>query len=95
MIKEKALEIINHYGVLVQLKYFQSEVFELIEAILTGKLTDLDNEALYHIAEEIADVMLMLKQFQEYYKISDDRIGEIMHYKADRQLKRIEEENGK
>ena len=31
---DKLLEIINHYGVLPQLKYFQSEVFELNEAIL-------------------------------------------------------------
>lgn len=107
MIKEKALEIINHYGVSAQLKYFQSEVFELNEAIINAEnYIPLVNDSLNkincnvsnyveHIAEEIADVMLMLKQFQEYYKISDDRLGEIMHYKADRQLKRIEEENGK
>ena len=30
---EKLLKIINHYGVMPQLKYFQSEVFELNEAI--------------------------------------------------------------
>ena len=32
--EEKLLQIINHYGVLPQLKYFQSEVFELNEAII-------------------------------------------------------------
>lgn len=32
--KDKLLKIINHYGVLPQLKYFQSEVFELNEAII-------------------------------------------------------------
>lgn len=102
MIKEKALEIINHYGVLVQLKYFQSEVFELNEAIIiTNHYQEFADNRDYkrifniqkeHIAEEIADVMLMLKQFQEYYKISDDRIGEIMYYKVDRQLRRMEDE---
>ena len=32
--KEKLLKIINHYGVMLQLKYLQSEVFELNEAII-------------------------------------------------------------
>ena len=32
--KEKLLKIINHYGVIHQLKYFQSEVFELNEAVI-------------------------------------------------------------
>ena len=31
--KENLLKIINHYGVMPQLKYFQSEVFELNESI--------------------------------------------------------------
>lgn len=31
---DKILKIINHYGVRHQLKYFQSEVFELNEAII-------------------------------------------------------------
>lgn len=31
--KDKLLKIINTYGVLTQLKYFQSEVFEFNEAI--------------------------------------------------------------
>lgn len=32
--KEDLLKIINTYGVMPQLKYFQSEVFELNEAII-------------------------------------------------------------
>ena len=32
--KEKLLKIINTYGVIPQLKYFQSEVFELNESII-------------------------------------------------------------
>ncbi len=88
--KEKSLQVINHYGVLEQLKYFQSEVFELNESIITGELKDLDNKAVNHIAEEIADVTFMLKQFKHYYDISDEQVEEIMNFKADRQLKRIE-----
>lgn len=34
---EKLRKIINHYGMDKQLKYFQSEVFELNEAIIKKK----------------------------------------------------------
>lgn len=36
--EDKLLKIINHYGILPQLKYFQSEVFELNEAVITHEL---------------------------------------------------------
>ena len=84
----KLKQIIKHYGVLPQLKYFQSEIFELNEAIITC-------EEAYHdkapIVEEIADVMVMLKQFQLYYGIEDIEIQRVMEFKVDRQLKRIAE----
>ena len=35
---EKELKVITHYGVLPQLKYFQSEVFELSEAIINCEM---------------------------------------------------------
>lgn len=99
--KEKLLKIINHYGVMKQLKYFQSEVFELNEAIFQceeqkraceqfcDKLhCDLERE---HIAEEIADIQVMLNQFKEYYELDELQIKIIMESKIDRQLKRIKE----
>ena len=76
---EKLLKIIDNYGVMPQLKYFQSEVFELNEAIFQYEEQkrvceqccsrlhcDKERE---HIAEEIADVEVMLLQFKEYYHI--------------------------
>jgi len=91
--EEKLLKIINHYGVIQQLKYFQSEVFELNEAIVRhdeeGYPNDISTE---HIAEEIADVEVMLLQFKEYYHIDGNNIIKIMDKKIDRQLKRIEKE---
>lgn len=104
---EKLRKIINHYGMDKQLKYFQSEVFELNEAIikrrgviessalgitntvallLNIKNTDYSKE---QIKEEIADVMVMLKQFQLYYDIPTEDIKAIMKNKVDRQLERI------
>ena len=94
--EEKLLEIINHYGVMPQLKYFQSEVFELNEAIIRHDENCYPNdEANKYIAEEIADVEVMLLQFKEYYHIDGKQILEIMNKKIDRQLERIKKESVK
>ena len=110
---KKLRKIVNYYGIDRQLKYLQSEVFELNEAIikrnnqglmesvaqgivsafstiLDVKLIDNSKE---HIKEELADVMVMLKQIQLFYDIPTSDIEEIMKLKIDRQLERIEEEN--
>lgn len=98
---EKLRTIINHYGINKQLKYFQSEIFELNEAIIyeraTSKYGDERNDykCIKHITEEIADVTVMLKQIQLYYNISTSDIREVMNYKIDRQLNRINEEESK
>lgn len=106
--KDKLLEIINHYGVLPQLKYFQSEVFELNEAIITYEFASADNVNLEvleeikkwnlykfkeHIIEEISDVLVMLKQFQYKYGITEEEVEEMMMFKCGRQLERIKNEN--
>lgn len=110
---EKLRKIISHYGINKQLKYFQSEVFELNEAIIKRRNTGvIESIALgitnvlspilniknvdyskEHIKEEIADVMVMLKQFQLYYNISTDDIKQVMKEKVNRQLERIAKED--
>ena len=92
MNKEELLKIINTYGVMSQLKYFQSEVFEFNEAIFEkekiGAYPGIEERK--HIAEEIADVLVMLNQFKEYYGITDEEIINNMEFKIKRQLERID-----
>ena len=103
--KEQLKEIIDHYGIDKQLKYIHSEYFELDEAIINmqNKKREMEGqtpeivepileEYRYHIAEEIADVEIMLNQFKEYYGITDEQIEDVMKFKIDRQLERIKEE---
>lgn len=95
--KDKLLQIINHYGVLPQLKYFQSEVFELNEAIICEEISEHDDEvnnykSIKDITEEIADVMVMINQFMVYYNITNEQVLKVMGYKIDRQIERIENE---
>ena len=95
---DKLRKIINHYGIDKQLKYFQSEIFELNEAIIkrrnTGVLERVVDGVLdvmspllniehkdyskENIKEEIADVMVMLKQIQLYYDISTKKKKKVM-----------------
>lgn len=98
--KEKLLKIIDTYKIMPQLKYFQSEVFELNESIIyyeifdnseDGGIKSMNDMYKNHIAEEIADVLVMLEQFKLYYNINNEDIEKIMDYKIDRQIKRIEE----
>ena len=86
--KDKLLKIINTYGVLPQLKYFQSEVFEFNEAVIQYENTDTINKK--YIAEEFADIMVMLEQFKAYYDLDNKEIMDIMEYKINRQIDRIE-----
>ena len=87
--KNKLLRIINNYGVMNQLKYMQTEMFEFVEAVINyNNLSNEKNKD--HIEEEYADLMVMLEQFHAYYNLDDMHISEVMHQKIDRQLKRIE-----
>lgn len=112
----KLRKIINHYGINKQLKYFQSEIFELNEAILNYekdsfgdlfsdiwrgvkncfsgimRLPQEKDPRREHVIEEIADVMVMLKQIQLNYNIKTDDIKEVMKFKIERQLERIKED---
>lgn len=95
--KEDLLKIINNYGVIPQLKHFNSEVFELSEAIVRYEENsdwgmggeNLTKYHKHHITEEIADCLVMINQFVEYYEIQESDIYMIMEQKIDRQLDRI------
>lgn len=99
--KKKLLQIIRHYGINNQLRKFNEENFELIEAITHFRYIEIykgtlaDNAYKYHykhIKEEIADNLVLLTQFILYYNINLDDIEEIFKYKVDRQIKRMEKD---
>lgn len=80
----KEIEIISHYGIKNQIRKFNEESYELIEALFEN-----DKE---HITEEIADCLLLIKQFRDFYKIQDEEIREVYDYKLSRQERRIADE---
>ena len=48
-----------------------------------------------HMEEEFGDVMVMMEQYALYYGLDKDKIKEIMQYKVDRQIWRIENEQSR
>ena len=81
--ENKLLTIFNNYGKSHQVSKLLEEVGEFIETVM--------NEDKENMVQEMADCMVMLKQFQYYYGIEDKEIEKVMKEKIDRQLERIKE----
>lgn len=90
-VKDKLKRIIEHYGINAQQRQFAEEVFELQEVITKSQeMAWIEECDINDIAEEIADCMVMLNQFKEYYNITDEQINKNIEYKVNRQIERIE-----
>lgn len=85
--KNKPKAIFNKHGISNQLKKLSEEVFELQEAIIQYEEPRRYRDT-FHIAEEFADVMVVLNQIKEVYKLDENEIKNIMKLKIDRQCER-------
>lgn len=94
------LTIIDNFGINNQLRKIAEEHQELQDAVYENIYCEKyapnaaipgewENHLRYHIAEEIADNMLLLKQIQYYHGITDDEINDMMCLKIKRTLDRI------
>lgn len=99
--KDKLLQIINHYGINNQQRKLQEEIFELQEAINIHELKEsveyeIPLTEIYgtkkHLTEEIGDVIVLIKQIQLYYEIPTEEVKKIIEYKVNRQIERIDSE---
>lgn len=85
--KNKLYKIIKKHGISNQLKKLSEEVFELQESIIQYEEPRRYRDT-FHIAEEFADVMVLLNQIKAIYNLDEEEIKEAMKYKINRQLKR-------
>lgn len=89
MFLEKRLaNIINHYGYECQRHKLKEECEELIKAI-SDYIEYEEKSDIFEVAEEMADVMVLIEQFQIKFSIPYEHIKDIMEYKALRQEYRI------
>ncbi len=93
------LKIIEHFGINNQQRKLQEEIFELQEQIsIYEQVHDWNSNDYFMgivpekdgIAEELADVIILLKQIFYYYKFDEDEIKQLEQSKINRTLERIE-----
>lgn len=101
-LEEKEKSIIDHYGLRHQLKHLFSEIYELTEAIIEQDIYSQigayeGNKVAFkkHTTEEFADTEHLLDQIALKLDIMRSEVLKVKEQKADRQLKRIEEEGKK
>ena len=95
---EDAIEqIADHYGLQNQIQQCSEECGEMIVALSKLRRSMFGNErhigisgSIYDIAEEMADISIMLCQIQYLLNIPDEQIMEIIEEKLKRELDRIQ-----
>ena len=89
--KEKIQKIADHYGLQHRLNKSVEELIELVQAIqeYSLKLGMRDDEiSTEHVAEEIADVKIMIAQL-EYLLELEEEVKDRVEFKLNRQMDRI------
>ena len=83
-------DCVRIYGKSSQVDMAIEEMSELTKALLKERRVDTDNEkkAADHIAEEMADVLIMLEQLMIIFDNSEE-IQKQIYYKLERQGKRL------
>lgn len=92
------LDIMEHFGYRNQMKKLNEEVFEFLEAV-----DSYEDELAFHligdkvgenllresVVEEMGDVLILLTEFIAKYEIGKEELDEVMDYKLDRTINRI------
>lgn len=80
---------IEHYGKDVQSTICMEECAELIQAISKEKRGKSDK---YHLADEMADVLICIQMLRQIYDISEDSLDCHIAIKQERIMRRIEKD---
>lgn len=80
---------IEHYGKDVQSTVCMEECAELIQAISKEKR---GKSAKYHLAEEMADVIICIEMLKQIYNITEDEIYSWIINKQERTIERIKKD---
>lgn len=98
-------EIVKHYGVDHQRRKFAEENLELQEAIIEyqnarrqmdGMSSTYAEQYLkgyrYHLIEELADNLLLIGEFVDYFDIDTDELEDMTNYKYKRTKRRMKDD---
>lgn len=88
-------KIIDTYGCMQQVDVAVEEMSELTKALMkyrravATKAEEVMSECRMNVAEELADVKIMLRQLELIFE-NEEKVGEWIEYKLSRQIARIE-----
>lgn len=101
-------EIVEHYGVSNQQRKFAEENLELQEAIIDyqhayrrmdGMPASYAEQYLkgykYHLMEELADNLLLIGEFVDYFDIDTDELEDMTNYKYKRTKRRMKDDKAR
>lgn len=89
--KAKLLRIFNHFGIETQKRKLNEECYEFLQAVCEWQAKP-TADTRTHVVEELADCLVVLKQFQHHFGIGDLKLNAWAETKIERTLKRIESE---
>ena len=92
--RERANETMKYFGIENQIKKFNEESFELIEVLVKLnhiKSVEEHEELRKELVGELADVMFLMLQFIDYFRIKDMDLIETLVHKSIRTIDRIKE----
>lgn len=87
---QRIQHILDHYGPHAQLIKAKEELLELVKAI-DDFLRHMSQSTVEHVAEEVADVEIMIAQVRAGL-VGHDRVERWKAFELDRQMRRIREE---
>ena len=93
-LKTRIAVLATHYGLRHQLEKLQEELRELDEAIDEQKQFHVPHTKA-HIIEELADVYVVARQIMHLMNVRTSQVSDIVDFKVERQLWRIENEKTK
>jgi NTP pyrophosphatase (non-canonical NTP hydrolase) len=87
--KAKLLRIFNHFGIETQKRKLNEECYEFLQAVCEWQAKP-TADTRTHVVEELADCLVVLKQFQHHFGIDEQTIKQWCDYKTERTLARID-----
>ena len=88
--KSKLLRIFNHFGIETQKRKLNEEVYEFLQAVCEWQGYTDSPIFRRHVVEELADCLVVLKQFQHHFGIEDWKLNAWAKTKIKRTLARID-----
>lgn len=89
-ITKSCQRIVDTFGSQRQIDQAIEEIAELLDAIMRIRNKGGNEDRLFHLAEELADVTIMLEQIRLIHEIHKCTVNDLVDYKLRRTMEKIQ-----